>query len=78
MSCRFNQIFCSTSLLKICPISIFQDFPVKDFPKILPKIFKISDYFEDLTTNNMVLLRFKIFTFTVRYYSSLSLGERNS
>jgi hypothetical protein len=25
--------FCSASLLKICPVSRFQEFPVKDFPR---------------------------------------------
>jgi hypothetical protein len=38
--------FCSALLLKICPVSIFQEFPVvEDFPKILPKIDKIFQDF---------------------------------
>jgi hypothetical protein len=40
--------FCSASLLKICPISRFS---CQDFPKILPKIFKIPDCFEDMNAD---------------------------
>jgi hypothetical protein len=58
-----NILFNSTAEdlfnFKIFLLKIFKIFLLK----ILPKIFKISDYFEDLTADNLVLQRFKIFKF---------------
>jgi hypothetical protein len=58
-----------TSILGMIQSSLF----FSRFSKILPKIFKIPDYFEDLNEDIFIRQRFRIFRIFRFYYSSVTI-----